>query len=309
MESSMFAEVGTSGDQVKSLVAGASELPDATANEEESGPLAGPGKYPGIGCWGGIEEEGYHASPGISQSRLKLHRKAEAKAFAPFKETTALRLGSVIHCALLEPDEVELRYQPSELKQFNAAHKAYQAELEVAKAAGRTLVKKADLEDALRLRDRVLANSTVAALLAPGQLEIEQSFWWHDEETRLLCRGRADAIRQDWRCLIDIKSTEDASLDKFKWSVRDYGYYWQDPFYKDGIEATRGWRPESCFFIAVEKDEPNLAAVYEIEPSHVRLGHDEVHAQLRAFAECERTGIWRGYPEGIQLIPAGNIPL
>ena len=159
------------------------------------------------------------------------------------------------------------------------------------------LVKTADWDAAMRLRDAVQAHPTLRDMLAPEGRDVEASFYWRDPLTGLLCRGRADVLRNDWRAVIDVKTTESAHPDDFARKVAEYRYHWQQAHYEDGL-AQAGWHaPEAFFFIAIEKEEPFLAGIYQLDPNALELGRRRVRDALNRWAECERTGIWPGYPE------------
>lgn len=259
-----------------------------------------PAPAPEPGLYDAIPEEQYHASPGVSVSRLKTFAKAPAKArYGKNKETGSLRFGSLIHTAILEPDQLDLRYMVSDLERFDPRTAAYKEES--LKARGRELVKRAEYEEALRIQDAVHAHPSAGALLK-GDLRVEQSFYWIDPETGLLCRGRADGLHMDMRAIVDLKSTQDASPDRrgFAMSCGEYKYHWQDAFYREGIEAVTGWEPEAFVFIAVEKDRPYLVGTYELEPVAVERGREDVHEQLRAYAKCLKDDYWPGYSGDIE---------
>jgi exodeoxyribonuclease VIII len=246
------------------------------------------------GIHDGLAEDIYHASPGVSVSRLKRFAEAPAKALVQRPETKALALGSMLHTMLLEPEQFDRRYCVTTLTRISEREKATQAEL--TRAAGRELVKESDYEAAQAVRVTVLQHPVIRDILAPGYI-IERSFGWHDDETGLLCRGRADIIRPDMRLVADIKTTTDASPRAFARAAADYKYHWQESFYRTGITATHNWEPEAFLFIAIEKEAPYLPGIYYMPPETVDPARAQLRAQLRRYAECEATGIWPGYAD------------
>lgn len=250
------------------------------------------------GLYEGIPEDEYHRSAGVSVSTLKRFAEAPAKALVRRPETKSLAIGSLVHMALLQPHLLEQTYYVTDLDRISDREKATKDERE--KAQGRELVKRKDWDAAMRLRDAVMRHPTVRDLIVPEHLILETSMYWTDPVTGLLCRGRADVIRMDWRVLIDIKSTEDASREGFAKSVGNYRYHWQDWFYRWGLGHAAGWRPESFVFISVEKEEPYLVGCYELTPQTLEKAEREVRDMLDAYAECTRTGIWPGYSEALE---------
>jgi hypothetical protein len=81
--------------------------------------------------------------------------------------TSAMRLGSLAHCAVLEPDELSKRYAIAPDRRSNAG-KAAAAEMS---AAGIEAVSESDMALALNMADAVRQHPYAAALLADGKAE------------------------------------------------------------------------------------------------------------------------------------------
>lgn len=247
-----------------------------------------------------IPAEAYHAGPGTSVSMLRAYADNPARMrYGIRKATTAQRFGTLIHCAVLEPADLDARFCPSDLERFDSRTAAYKAEVE--RAAGRELVKRAEFEEALRIRDSVHAHPIAQELLTTT-LQAEPSFYWTCPETDLLLRGRADGIRQDMRVIVDLKSTTDASPHEFGRSAAEYRYHWQAVHYCDGIKAAGGWEPEAFVFIAVEKTAPYLVGVYELAPLDLDKARDRLADTKAAYAESLRNDVWPGHPTNLERI-------
>ena len=137
--------------------------------------------------------------------------------------------------------------------------------------------------------------------------------------------------------VVDLKTTEDASLEGFGRSIASYRYDVQHPYYLDGLrEAMRQgnvqapehgaaelsaywidketgvlcrcrpdfWRgePKHFVFIAVEKKPPYGVGVYVLDSESVEIGRAQYRLDLQRYAECERTNVWPGYGDKIQTI-------
>lgn len=252
------------------------------------------------GCYDGIPEDDYHASPGLSVSRLKRHRKAPILATVDSEPTGAQRFGTLIHTAILEPHRIEARFAVSDLSRNSKAFKELEAGEE---EAGREVIKQAELDNAMRVRDAVMRHAICRHLLAPGLLT-EQSFYWNDEETGLLCRGRADGLRAEpeWQTIVDIKSCEDASPHEFARACARYLYSWQDSFYRTGVEAACGWKPLAFIFVAVEKKEPFICQPYELDADSLEAAARQVRDEMRAYAANLKAQEWPGYAAGIETL-------
>jgi exodeoxyribonuclease VIII len=255
----------------------------------------------------GLSFEEYAAAPGLSTSMLKLFAEAPAKArfAAEREETPAMLAGTLLHTALLEPAALEDRFDATDLDRRGT--KAW-AEAEE-KAGNRRLVKRAEFEKALRMRDAILRHPVAAELLT-GPLVVEQSLWWHDEATGLLCKGRPDGMRRDMRVLVDVKTTQSAAPHEFSRSCLKYRYHWQESRYRAGTKAAEGWEPDAFVFLAVESEGPHLAAAYELSPRDLALADEQVADMHRKWAACEAAeaagadpvDAWPGYPNNLATL-------
>jgi hypothetical protein len=103
--------------------------------------------------------EQYHADPAISASHLKAVMQSPYHYWSRFLDpkrpamepTAAMRLGSLAHCAVLEPDELSKRYSTC-LPRNTKAGKEQAAELA---AAGIEAVTESDMALALSMADAV----------------------------------------------------------------------------------------------------------------------------------------------------------
>ena len=253
------------------------------------------------GIYTGITAEDYHAGPGVSCSTLKRFAQAPALALVPQKESNALKKGTLRHATVFEPNEVDRLYVVTDLDRAGT-NKWKEAEAAAAEA-GKELVKRPEWDDAHRFAEGIRANALVRELLEPGDdVVIEQSSYWIDPETGILCRGRADMFRVEQQIVVDLKTTERASRREFSVNSARYKYHWQDEWYRTGTQIAGGWSPAAFIFIAAEKSAPYLSAVYEIDAASRARANASLRTHLDRYAECQRTGIWPGYPETLQTL-------
>ena len=104
-----------------------------------------------------ISNADYHADPAISASQLKTVMQSPYHYWSRYLDpdrvamvpTAAMRLGSLVHCAVLEPDELSTRYQ---LAPDRRTKEGKAAVTEMA-AAGIEAVSETDLAQALQIAD------------------------------------------------------------------------------------------------------------------------------------------------------------
>jgi exodeoxyribonuclease VIII len=236
----------------------------------------------------------YHADPAISASHL------HAVAASPYhywkryldpnrrqvEPTAAMRLGSLVHCAVLEPDELLQRYGvcgPRNTKTGKEQAAAMAAE-------GIEAVSETDMATALSMARSVLEHPAAPLLLNNGKAE--QSFWWDDQQTGLRCKCRPDWMTGS--VLVDLKTTTDASPAGFARSVAAYRYHVQARHYLAGTFAER------FVFIAVEKTYPYAVGVYELDAAAMEHGETLRRRNLATIADCRAINEWPGYGAGIQ---------
>ena len=244
-----------------------------------------------------ISNADYHADPAVSASHLKEISKSPFHYWSRYLDpdrvamtpTAAMRLGSLTHCATLEPDELTKRYQ---LAPDRRTKEGKAAVVEMA-AAGIEAVSEADLAQALQMADAVRSNSTAALLLSNGAPE--QSFWFDDVSTGLRCKCRPDWF--DGETIVDLKTCSDASPAGFAKAVAQWSYQVQAAHYLCGTLAKR------FIFVAVEKSAPFATACYELDAQALVHGSVLRHNALQRLQDCRAIQHWPGYTDGgIQTI-------
>lgn len=174
-----------------------------------------------------------------------------------------------------------------------------------------------------RMRDAVMAHPAARALMTNCPGKAEQSVYWIDVTTGELCRCRPDFWRDDG-VIVDLKTTDDASLEGFMHSISKWRYHVQAPYYMDGIALALMQAsaenidsafpkalpaaPKAFAFLAVEKSacvvegQAKGVAVYVLNQDSMDLGRAQYRIDLQAYAECKRTNVWPGYGDKIQNI-------
>lgn len=242
----------------------------------------------------GLSNHEYHQLPSISKSGLDLIHKAPAlfhhRRTHPTPPTPAMRMGTLVHSAILEPDTLfdGLIVAPNCDRRTSAGKAEWEAFLIAAE--GRELVTVEEIENLRKIRDAVWAHP--AGRTALGMLrEVETSIFWNHDN--IACRCRPDGILTNG-VILDVKTTRDASADQFVRSVVQYRYHVQAAFYSDGYEAAFGEPPKGFLFLAVETDEPHLTACYVASKEMILRGRADYERDLATYARCLEAGQWPG---------------
>lgn len=196
----------------------------------------------------------YHANEAIGKSTLDLiHRDPylvewSRKAPVDDSDSDALKFGTALHSILLEPEKFVSEYAvaPKSDMRTNAGKAEYADFVESSK--GKAILSADDYRKLQIMRDSVMAHPQAVKLIE-AEGEVEQSWFWKDERTGLQCKCRPDKYIPSSNLLVDVKST--ASIAKFAYSVEDYRYYVQDPWYCDGVSRFND--EVEMFFLVVQK--------------------------------------------------------
>lgn len=260
----------------------------------------------------------YHAHDSISRGRLadfnKSRRYYEARhvlnTVEPVNSNDKLcfKIGDAAHSILLQPDEFKRRVVsiPRDVLTSNGQRRGGKwddwKEETLDANPDALLLMPAELEHVERIAASV--NRAVGKWLTnPGVLFEKPILWTEDAAgVNVACRCKPDALYEiDGGELValDIKTTRDASPEKFRWAMRDLGYWLQDAHYTAGIEAEYGQRVAKFFFVAVQTSDHYPCRVYELTPAMrdtARERRDELMAELQA---CIASGDWSDHNENV----------
>lgn len=265
------------------------------------------------GAHRGLNFDSYAQIQAANHSTLERFRQSAAHAryymlSGGDEETQALRKGWAVHAAVLEPSRFDSEFIVApKLDRRTKDGKALWAEFQAAHANALILTDE-EMDLCQKLRAAIWAHPTAAEILA-AKGHNEMTLVWSDPETQVACKGRVDRMCQyaGWSCLVDLKTTRDASRRTFESTIYRYGYHRQAAMYLDGAQVVAPREVErKWLWIAAETEPPYPVAVYEIEEAALSLGRDDYRRHLRVYAECQRTGDWPGYGDGIDYagVPA-----
>ena len=263
-----------------------------------------------VGVYQDIPMVEYAIWDAANYSTLKMFKRSAAHArehmINPMEQTAAMALGSATHAAVLEPEAFRSDYAvaPKLDRRFKKDKLIWAKFLEDNK--DREVLTEKEFYQCQNMAKMGLKNPVVAELLKnPGYREF--SFVWVDEDTEVLCKARVDHFGRLWgnAVIADLKTTEDASENAWKRDVVKYQYHTQAAFYLDGLDAVSPSIERKFIWIAIEKEPPYAVAIYEPDAATLDKGRRMYRNYLRQWVACHSSGVWPGYPEGIQplLLP------
>ena len=250
----------------------------------------------------------YHANPAISHSKLECYRRRPALYYKKYvaqtlpqpEESGAFRLGSAVHCAVLEEKEFASRYvlRP-DCDRRTKEGKIQFAEF-AAQHAGKTLLDADEMAQVIAMREAVAAHPIASRLLAEGIPEMT----WRKAQPNAL---GALQCRTDWFApcgceisefhpyALDIKTVESLDSDAFRNFERaafSYGYHRQAGFYLPLINEILEYPVSRMYYVAVEKVEPFGVAVYKLADDAIARGQDENIADLVRLKKSLEDNHW-----------------
>jgi exodeoxyribonuclease VIII len=254
--------------------------------------------------------EDYHAIAAMSAGGLKRMRQSPAHFFGmqldpnrppPGEPTPAMKNGTLVHCAIFEPEALAGRYvvKPEGMNFSTKDGKAWRD------AQTAEIIDAMQMQTAQAQAAAIRALPDIAPLLADGYGEA--SAFWIDEQTGELCKCRPDwtSPTGDGVILVDGKTCQDASPEGFGRAIWNMSYHLQAAWYADGFQTATGLRVHGFVFAAVESAWPHAAAAYMLGDDVMDAARRENRRLLNRYAECKRIGIWPAYGSAVQLI---NLP-
>lgn len=159
--------------------------------------------------------------------------------------------------------------------------------------------------DVVKAMAKALKEHPIAgALFQPGTGKPEQSLFWKDPATGVICRARFDWLPtqvKGKRLIVgDYKTCRSAEPRALQKAIAEHGYHQQDDWYRMGARALGiGDAATSFVFVFQEKTPPYLVTVVELEIEARRIASERNRRALEIYARCKETGHWPGYSEEI----------
>lgn len=212
-----------------------------------------------------------------------------------------MKLGSCVHCALLEPKEFPHRYVFAP-RAYDRRRNVDKDEIQSIQQAypGRELVAPDDALMLRRLGDSIREHAQANALVnAPGQPEL--SIFWRDTLTGLRLKVRLDKLLQlgSSRTLLEVKTTDRADETSFGWKIADMDYDLRAVMYADGVQKAYGFTPDIVWLV-IER-ETGFVATYRPTPRMLARAKARYERARLALAEALNTNEWPAYQSGAAI--------
>lgn len=246
-----------------------------------------------------LSSNAYHQGPGISRSGLMEFKRSPYhycyKYISPdYKSesaTPAQILGNALHTYVLEPDEFEKRYFV--IPAFNKVTKEGKERWQKIKSElGKKETLSANQYQTLQHMAASLKKNKLALQLIE-KAEIEQSLYWTDPDTGILCKCRPDILRNNLVC--DLKTAQDGSPRSFQYAAFDYGYYIQAAMIQEALKHLKQKIIKDFLFLVIEKSAPYAISIYQLDQASLDKGYHEFKTLLTRYQQCLKANDWPAY--------------
>ena len=195
-------------------------------------------------------------------------------------ESDAFKIGSAVHCLVLEPWKFSERYAMApkvdrRTKQGKADWEAFQESVQ-----GRELLTDDENTQVVNLARAFGKHAGLTVLLGNENKIIEQpitfELFGHD------FKAKPDCVIPSLKTIIDVKTCKDSNPNRWKWSAVDYGYHRQAAIYQHACKVQ--YKEDFRFlFACVTKSYPFEVALIELESRSVCDGMDEVESLVAEY--------------------------
>ena len=227
----------------------------------------------------------YHQIKALSASTAKTLLKSPAHYLAslasPREPTAAMRLGTLCHTLVFEPDNFQNEFAimpkvDKRTKFGKEAAAAFESDNE-----GKVILDEYQYEKARAIASSALAHPLVAEFMKGGDAEV--TMLW--EQYGVPCKARVDYLCGD--VMFDLKTCQDASPDGFARQIGAFQYHLQAAHYAAGFQTITGKPLERFVFIAVESEAPYVTGVYVINNIGLQSGRTFMAKAARAFQKAQ----------------------
>lgn len=256
-----------------------------------------------------LSNEAYHKDKScVSSTALKTILKSPATFYAkwtdrdPFTQTDAMRFGSLVHMAVLEPHKffaTHIRipdFGDQRTTKNRAAKEDYLSSLK----PGTMVVTESDYIKLEGIVNSVLSNVEASNLLKHGKAE--SSGFYRDPVTSIKCRIRPDFFNEELMALVDLKTTVSCEKAEFEKSIWNYRYDFQMAMYCEAIRNITGRDVNYAIFLAIEKTPPYEVALYVADQKVRDHGTLDYYRALQTLQACLLSNKWYPYQRGLQEI-------
>lgn len=232
----------------------------------------------------GMPATDYHKIEALSASGAKLLLRSPAHYLAarntPREPSAAMRLGTIVHGLILEPDTFRDQFavMPKFDKRTTIGKKA--AEEFEQNNVDKIVIDEYTHERATAIATSVLKHPVVTQHLRGGNAEV--TMLW--DQYGVPCKARYDYMTGS--AIFDVKTCQDASPEGFSRQIANFQYHLQAAHYAAGFREVVGWDLDRFVFIAVETEAPYATGVYTLDARSLQSGRLLMERAAEAYKKA-----------------------
>lgn len=241
-----------------------------------------------------IAAEEYHARPELSHSNLKVladsprtfHAQFIAKTM-PQKQSAEMRIGTLLHAAILEPDKFKSMFAipPKEVLNADGHRKGAAYKLWQSSVGDREIISQDDADTIDAMAEALYASPASQWLRIPGENEVK--LLWEFDGVPL--RSMLDRLCENW--IIDIKTTRHGGIREYQREAIRLRYFQQASFYIDAAQCADGRSRDFCQ-VVIESCKPHRVFQCEFSAELIDYGRNEYRKAIAKYKECMASGCW-----------------
>jgi exodeoxyribonuclease VIII len=199
-------------------------------------------------------------------------------------ENKSFNLGTAFHTLILEPEKFkdEIAIAPPCDRRTKKGKEIYN--IFKKDNSGKIIISSKELGVLEEMKKSVYSHPEARNILSLKNNLYEHSFFWEEKDGNKF-KVRPDILNKKQSIVVDLKTCNSSSPDKFKWAIRDYGYDIQAYHYLRGMNALENNNKYKIFmFIAVETKQPYNTGVFLCSEKTLNNGGYLWHKGLKTIA-------------------------
>jgi len=239
------------------------------------------------------------------------------------EENDAFTFGTLAHMYILEPEkfkettilqpefnpiskEMKEKYKDGDANYNRTKECREQKEAFEASVGDKTVVSPSDMEKLEKMLTSIKNGNydLYEEFLTGGKAEytIVNDFHEHNGK-KFPVKVRIDYfIFRDTITIVDVKTTQNASEQSFRYDIRKYGYDIQAAFYMDVVKQKFPGHSVRFLWVAIEKLPPYAFGWYECSQETYKYGYDKYSSVMEEALNVLNGGVKKGYKAAYDIV-------
>jgi hypothetical protein len=227
----------------------------------------------------------------------------------PKSPTASMEFGTLAHWALMQPDE--FKRNAFVMPEGNKNSKDFKQRVQRLLNMNLPPSNVAEIDVVLQQRGMVKIEADMKLQILELSAKISQSKTWKTiadgatyestilfecPDTALPLKAKLDVLNTRLKVIMDVKTTKDASHNKFAKDAWNYGYLYQASHYRQAVEELTGEEFE-YWICAIENTAPYAFTFYKVPSYNIDVAHDGLLEIKKQVKEAVKTNHFPFYPE------------